>query len=109
VTFATPASGRELVAAYESVLEALNEALHEAQHKRAGPDEEIMRRESWIRQDREKAGATPFRHEAERYQSQADEHHRILTNLRAKMEPVEQSVNVFEDRLSAIEDQLLEP
>jgi hypothetical protein len=85
------------------------EDLHEAQHERAAVDKEITKRESWIRQDKEKAGETPFRHEAKRYQSQADEHERILADLRAKMEPVEQAVNAFEDRLSAIEDQLLEP
>jgi uncharacterized protein YukE len=96
---------RELVAAYESVTEDLNEA----QHERAGLDEEIARRESWVRQDTEKAEVAPFVQEQKRYKAQAEEHQRILTDLKAKLEPVVQSVYALEERLSSIEDQLLEP
>lgn len=41
----------ELIAEYGSVLDDL----HESQHELAGIDKEITRRESWIRQDTEKA------------------------------------------------------
>ncbi|MEZ6087817.1 MAG: hypothetical protein R3C05_07310 [Pirellulaceae bacterium] len=54
---------RELVNEYDEVIAQLNEA----QHERARLDEEITKRRSWISQDQEKAKATPFRQEANRY------------------------------------------
>ncbi|QDT07715.1 hypothetical protein K227x_61430 [Rubripirellula lacrimiformis] len=96
---------RELVAAYESVLEDL----HEAQHERAGKDEEITKRESWIRQDKEKAEVTPFDQERKRYRSQVKEHKRILADLQANAKPTQDAVHVLQERLEVIEDQLLEP
>lgn len=96
---------RELVAAYDEVIEQLNEA----QHELARLDEEITKRNSWASQDREKAKATPFRQEASRYPSQVEEHERILADLRTKFEPAEIAVNALQERLEEIEDRLLEP
>ncbi|QDV58708.1 hypothetical protein [Rosistilla oblonga] len=96
---------RELVSAYESVLEDL----HEAQHERAGIDEEITKRESWIRQDKEKAEVTHVVQEQRRYRSQAKEHERILADLKATREPVTQTVGQLGSQLSMIENQLLVP
>ncbi len=96
---------RELVAEYDAVVEELSAA----DHTRASLGEEMDKRESWMRQDQEKAKATPFRQEADRYTSQAEEHEAILANLQAKFEPADDAVNAIQERLSEIEDRLLEP
>ncbi|MDB4664635.1 hypothetical protein OAE63_01415, partial [bacterium] len=71
--------------------------------------EEMEKRESWARQDREKAKATPFTNEANRYKEQAETHDAVLADLRDKYEPAENTVNALQSRLSDIEDRLLEP
>jgi len=96
---------RELVAEYDEVIEQLNEA----QHDLARLDEEITKRKSWVSQDKEKAKATPFRQEASRYTSQVEEHERILADQKVKFEPAENVVKALQERLSSIENQLLEP
>lgn len=96
---------RELVSEYDEVIEQLNEAQHEV----ARLDEEITKRKSWASQDKEKAKATPFRQEANGYSSQVEEHGRILADLQAKFEPAENAVSAMQERLSEIENRLLEP
>ncbi|GAA4446073.1 hypothetical protein [Novipirellula rosea] len=96
---------RELIAEYDSVLEYL----HEAQQELACLDEEITKRESWIRQDKEKAEVTLFDQERKRYRSQVEEHERILADLNSKRKPLDEAVGEFEKKLSAIESRLLEP
>lgn len=101
----TSCDDRELVADYEAVVEAL----HEAQHHRGHLADEISKRKSWQRQDTEKADATLFDHERKRYRTQAKEHATILADLQAKLEPADAEVVNIEERLSQIEEQLLEP
>ncbi|QDT05331.1 hypothetical protein K227x_37310 [Rubripirellula lacrimiformis] len=96
---------RELVVEYDSVVEELSAA----DHARASLAEEMDKRESWARQDREKGKATPFKNEANRYKEQAEAHEAILADLRAKYEPAEYTVNALQERLSEIEDRLLDP
>jgi len=69
----------------------------------------MEKRESWTRQDREKAEVTPFKNEANRYTEQAETHEAILADLRAKFELADNTVNALQARLSDIEDRLLEP
>lgn len=96
---------RELVAEYDSVVDELSAA----DHTRASLAEEMDKRESWARQDREKGKATPFKNEANHYAEQAATHEAILADLRAKFEPAENAVHTLQERLSDIEDRLLEP
>ncbi|CAD76212.1 hypothetical protein RB9349 [Rhodopirellula baltica SH 1] len=95
---------RELVAEYDSVVDELSAA----DHTRASLAEEMDKREGWMRQDQEKAEATPFKNEANRSTEQAKTHEAILTDLRAKFEPADAAVNALQERLSEIEDRLLE-
>ncbi|WP_436714910.1 hypothetical protein U8335_19145 [Roseiconus lacunae] len=87
----------------------MTERLAEAQHELAHLDNEIRTRESWIRQDTEKAELTPFEHERKRYRSQVDEHKRILADLNATREPTIQTVSRLDSQLSVIETKLLAP
>lgn len=96
---------RELVAEYESALEDL----HEASHELAALDDRIRERESWLRQDVEKAEVSHFVQEQRRYKSQAEEHERILADLRMKVKPVRKTLQAAEKRLSTIEELLLMP
>lgn len=96
---------RELVAEYDAVVEELSAA----DHTRASLAEEMDKREGWMRQDKEKAKATPFKNEANRYAEQVATHEAILADLRAKYEPDENTVNALQERLAEIEDRLLEP
>lgn len=48
-------------------------------------------------------------HERKRYRTQAKEHATILADLQAKLEPADAEVANIEERLSQIEEQLLEP
>ncbi|TWT71519.1 hypothetical protein [Crateriforma conspicua] len=96
---------REIVADYEAITEQLNAA----EHNRATLSEEIGRRENWKRQDEEKAEATAFDHERKRYTNQAKEHARVLADLHAKLEPADVEVACLQERLSQLEEQMLEP
>lgn len=96
---------REPVAECDSVVEDINAA----EHERASLAEEIGKRESWIRQDKEQAEVTLFRQEAHRYETQVEEHERILADLRVKFDPAEIAVTALQERLSEIEHRLVDP
>lgn len=96
---------RELLAEYASVQEELNAA----EHERATIAEEITKRERWIRQDEEKAETTPYDSERRRYQDRVETHREILVNWKAKLEPVDRSVDALQHRMANLETLLLEP
>jgi chromosome segregation ATPase len=96
---------RELIAEYDAVIDGLGEA----QRHRSQLDDEIRRQESWQRQNQEKADATEFDHERNRYRAQAQEHATTLASLRDKLEPADIEVANLEEQLSQIEERLLEP
>ncbi|MGB7324248.1 MAG: hypothetical protein WBD31_05215 [Rubripirellula sp.] len=75
----------------------------------AALDDRIRERESWLRQDVEKAEVSHFVQEQGRYKSQAEEHERILADLRMKVKPERETLQAAEKRLSTIEELLFMP
>lgn len=96
---------RELLTEYESVQEELNAV----EHERATIADEITNRERWIRQDQDKAEATAHDSERRRYEARAETHREVLADWQAKLEPVDRVVAGLQDRMSSLEEMLLEP